>query len=300
MPYIKHLAMYPIKSCGRIELDSAILTRHGLMKNQYSDHEYMIVRDNPDHEGVYSFITQRQKRNESDKQPQTLSVMSLIKPEFHGDLLKLTWDGKDPITMPYWKDDGTILKVKVWDDVCLAVDQGNDLSYWLSDYLGLNVRLVKAAGPFKRKARQNYMQNDNAIYFHDAYPIHWFSAASIEELNEKAGYEFPWTSFRPQIVVDGMPAREEHDIYSGYISGLAFRNAKPCDRCPMPKVDQETGELRKNDPNTTLAAYKRWKNKDGELKVIFGENMLPSIMGKIEIGDELIVTEKRNPALGYF
>lgn len=311
------LAMYPAKGVAGIEIDSATLTPSGLIHGNYADHQFMIVSKNrefvsvngkdPSNPDVYCFVTQRDIRGRHDI-PQGLSVMAQIKPRFNGPKLELTWRYIDPIEVPYNVDSGRELPIKVWEHETYAVDQGDLLAEWLSDQLNLDVRLVKAAGSFQRLARQNYMPSDNPVYFHDAYPVHWFPIESVNELSEIAAEPIPWQSFRPQIVVERMPAQYEHKIFEGQIANIPFKQPKPCDRCPVTTIDQETGlrrgKTRKNgrevlEPLYTMQQYKIWIDRHGELKPIFGENMNPEDTGPIELGDRLTVNSERNPLIEY-
>lgn len=295
---IRHLVIYPVKSTAGIELPNATLTEDGLVIGHYKDHQFMVVRAEADESGVYNFITQRDKRNKVDVS-QGLSALALVKPRFIDDVLELTWRYDSPITVPYDRNNGKELAVRIWDDTCYAIDQGDKLAEWLSDHLGLPVRLVKAEGSFSRMSRQTYVANSNPVRFQDAYPIHWFAVESVDELSQIAGQTIPWQSFRPQIVTEGAQPQFEHQIYSGQIAGISFIDPKPCDRCPVTLVDQQTGEVRKKEPLASLSKYKRWRNRDGDLKVIFGENMLPLGNGTIRLGDELVVSTYRNPQLVY-
>lgn len=308
-PRIKHMAIYPVKSCGGVELRSATLTPDGLESGEYKDHQFMVVSNDPEfiasnpqksrahRDGLYHLVTQRDSHGK-ERTVQGLADMALIKPKL-GDALILTWKYHDPIEVPYDLDRGKELAVREHEDTLVAVDQGGEIARWLSDHLGVPVRLVKAAGPFNRLARQNYVVNANPLRFQDGYPIHWFSIESVRELSEIAGYPVPWQTFRPQIVAEGMAPQGEHSIHSGYISDIPFTNPKPCDRCTVTNVDQETGEVQIGRALAPLSMYKNWRNKKGELKVIFGENMLPEWFGEIAVGDELAVREYRSPRLVY-
>jgi len=295
---IAHIMIYPIKSAAGIPLEEAILTKSGLRYNGFRDHEYMLVRSNPDESGIHQFITQRDKRNRPDKS-QGLAVMALIKPRFNGGYLELTWNGKSPLMVSGDECQGIELKARIWEDTVYAVDQGKEAAQWASDHLRIGVRLVKAAGRFERCARQNYMANENKVNFHDGYPIHWFSIESVRELSEVAGQQIPWQSFRPQIVVEGMPAQYEHRVHLGSVGSIPFINPKPCDRCPIPKVNQETAEIDPKQPLLALSQYKYWRDSEGKRKVIFGENMLPQGEGLITIGDCLEILAERQPPLRY-
>lgn len=291
---IEHITYHPVKSAGALETNSAFLTREGIE----GDRQFMIVRAVPDENGVYDFVTQRDKRDKGDK-TQGLAVLSQIKPQIRGSSLFLSWQGNDHIEVPMDLSSGVEIPVRIWGDVVNAVDQGDRLAEWLSDHLQFNTRLVKAAGSFHRDARQNYLPNENTVRFQDGYPIHWFYQESVDELSAMAGEEVPWQSFRPNLVASGSPAQTEHVIYSGEVAGIPFIDPKPCDRCPVTNVNQETGEVKNGRSLTHLAKYKKWRNIDGDQKVIFGENMLPLGDGEIKVGDEIVLTEKRNPPLAY-
>lgn len=317
---IKFIAFYPVKGAARIQVPSATLTETGLAVDLYADHQFMVVTDDPlfidanaekrpSQRGIYCFVTQRDRRNKQDK-PQGLSVMALIKPQLVGDTLRLTWNYQDLVEISPDRNYGIELPVKVWDHECYATDQGDECARWLSDHLNLSVRLVKASGTFSRMAKQTYMQNDNIVLFPDAYPIHWFPIESVYELSQIANQDIPWQSFRPQIVVEGMRSQYEHKVYSGQIAGIPFVDPKPCDRCPVTLVDQETGMVREKkfdestgkwvtEPLFSLSRYKQWRDRNGKIKVIFGENMLPLGQGRISVGDEITVTSERNPLFVY-
>ena len=307
---VKHLAFYPVKSAAGIEIPYATLTPSGLAFNKIKDHMYMVVsaekgfvEANGQYKGVHEdgyfyFVTQRDRRNKREK-GQTLSIMQLIKPQSPNiGSLQLTWKYKEPIDVPN-NLDGATLPVNVWDNKCIAVDQGDEIAGWLSDHLSFNARLVMAGGPFRRIARQNYTKNENPMQFQDGYPVHWFPIESVNELSEKAGIDIPWQSFRPQIVVEGMSAQSEHKIYSGSIGVIPFTDPKPCDRCTITLVDPETGFVRGKEPLRTLRTYKNWTDMNDENKVIFGENMLPEGEGSIALGSQLILGATRTPPLVY-
>jgi uncharacterized protein YcbX len=284
--------MYPVKGCARVELQSARVGPMGLE----GDREYMVVKEQPEADGVHLFLTQRDKRTRDEAKPQSLAILALIKPEVRDGTLRLTWKGNDPVSVLRDDGSGTVMTVKIHKVVVSAVDQGAPVAAWLSEHLGLKVRLVRASGPFHRLASQNYMQNTNQIMFQDAYPVHWFMQESVDELSEVAGQEIPWTSFRPNIVGQGGEPQAEHGMYEGMIGEVHFVQPKPCTRCPVTTVDQEKGERRGMEPLSALSTYKRW-SKTREL--IFGENALPLNSGVVRVGDEISQLSARDPLLVY-
>ena len=289
---VSRLAIYPVKGCARVELESASIGTRGV----YGDREYMIVREEVGPDGIHQFITQRHKRRREDSKPQSLAILALIKPKIVGSTLKLTWEGGDPMTIDRERGDGKVLGVSIHADVVSAIDQGESAADWLSEHLGLRVRLVKASGPFRRTASQRYMPNTNQIVFQDAYPVHWIMQESVDELSNLSGEKIQWTRFRPNLVGRGGEPQVEHEIHEVSIGRMRFIQAKPCTRCPVTTVDQDKGEKSGNEPLISLSRYKRWE-RTGE--AIFGENLLPLQTGVIKVGDEIVELSARDPPLDY-
>ncbi len=297
---ISHIVIYPVKSCGGIELDNAYLSPSGLsVPGVVTDREYMIVKSAADNNGVHKFVTQRDKRGPNDR-VQGLADLAKIKPKITADgRINLSWMGEDPITIPSDLNQQSELTVMIWDHFGLAPDMGDNISEWLSRHLQYSVRLVRASGEYDRSARQNYLANSSKIAFQDSYPILWMSQASLDELSERADQEIPWKSFRPNIVVNELSARYEHQVFEGTIGGISFVDPKPCDRCPITNIDQETGEIMEIKPMSILKEYKKWNKGRGAHPVIFGENMLPQGVGYISKGSKLTTISHKNPPLVY-
>lgn len=70
-----------------------------------------------------------------------------------------------------------------------------------------------------------------------------------------------------------------------------FSAVKPCARCVLITVDQESG-IKSQEPLKTLATY-RTLNK----KIMFGQNLVHQGIGYIQIGDELKVETYQQPLL---
>lgn len=66
---------------------------------------------------------------------------------------------------------------------------------------------------------------------------------------------------------------------------------KPCSRCQVPNVDQETGERRQRyEPIRTLRSFRGF----GE-DVYVGENAVQLNLGSIAVGDSVQIIERRDP-----
>lgn len=297
---IKHIGYSPIKGAEIITLqegETIQISRKGLQ----GDREYAIVRADAE-KGVHRWVSARDKR-ESDKQPQTLGIISLIRQKLTSDYLEMSWQGSDPIRIPRDRHDGDHLYIQIWGDTIEAVDQEDEAAEWLSDYLNYPVRLVRELSVHQRGVSQKWLPNMNKLRLQDSYPMNWFTQESLDKLNEKLAENsipaIPWTQMRPNIVVEGAQAHAEHEFDRGFFAGFAVANAKPCDRCPVPLTKPDTGEkMEDGQPLRTLTQYSQWrKPTDGKVVVIFGEGALPLEEGELHIGDEVNITTRRSPKI---
>lgn len=291
---ISRIALYPIKSVARLELTQARLTPTGLetVDGHLKDHDFMVVSASVNSDGVHEFVQQRLRG---------MNIMTQIRPQYENGNLSLRWGTDDTISLPLDVKEGKVIPVQIWDDVCYAVDQGDQLASWLTAHLGQPVRLVRAVGElFERKARQTYVTNNNHVRFPDGYPIHWFDQSDVTELEDDkhANQPLGWERFRPQLVTEGFDAQFVHAIFGLSIAGIPADQPKPCERCPIPQINQDTG-VKTAEPNRALMKYKVWRNKRGELQPIFGENINPHGEGIIEVGSEVEVMSLREPRLVY-
>lgn len=99
--------------------------------------------------------------------------------------------------------------------------------------------------------------------------------------------------FRPNLVVSGCAAFAEDAWREIGIGPIEFRLPKPCSRCVVPTINQETAETGK-EPLVTLNRIRKWQNK-----VYFGQNALHNQCGELSIGDTVYIksTGPKQPPL---
>jgi uncharacterized protein len=274
-----------------ISLKTAKITPEGLEGEidgfAVKDREYMIVLKDPDNYHIHNFVTQRKTPRPVDYLARGIPELALIIPKIISGRLYLTWKNEDEIHIDTKNSDsGSMIKAGIWGNVIDVVDQGDEIAYWLSNHLNTQVRLVKKPESFQRNVSQSYAINENTLRCQDGYPVHWLMEETIMELSKLCGLSFSSLKqrFRPNIVACGGDARSEYIFHTGKINNVPFMNPKPCDRCPTPTVDQEIGKITGKEPLESLGKYMRWRNRKGEPKVIFGENMLPLGTGEIHLG----------------
>jgi len=118
--------------------------------------------------------------------------------------------------------------------------------------------------------------------FADGYPVLVCNAASLEDLNRRLPAGIPMERFRPNLVLEGLPAWAEDRIDSLTFGEVTLRLVKPCTRCTIPSIDQRTGQ-RAIDPTPVLRQFRFDKLLRG---VKFGENavIVTGVAREIERG----------------
>jgi len=280
MPILSELNLYPIKSCAGIALREATLTAAGLMSEHIYDREWMVV----DAEGV--FMTQREHPR-----------MALITPRIKGEVLELRAPGMLRLEIPLDLPDpatANMLEVRVWNDKVPAFDCDEMTATWFSKFLGVPCRLARFHVDAKRFANPTWTGGIEApTLFSDGYPMLVISRASLDDLNQKLVAQgrqaLPMNRFRPSLVIEGVDAFEEDYAAAIKAGSATLKPVKPCPRCPMPSIDQATGEFGP-DPLDILQTYRANPKIDGG--IAFGMNtiLLDGEGERLRVGQEVGVT----------
>ena len=241
------LFIYPVKSTRGIARERVSLISGGFEW----DRRWMIVKPT----GL--FITQR-------SHPQ----LARIVPEVTPHALVLNAPGLPALWVPLGMR-GARTAVRVWDDHVVGIDQGSEAEEWLTRAVGEPVRLVRAAPDMGRVANPNFAGATPApIGFPDGYPLLVCNEASLEDLNARLPQPIPMERFRPNIVLTGLHPWAEDKIETLDIGSVTLRLVKPCTRCTIPSIDQQSGAP-STDPTPALKNFRFSKALRG---VMFGEN----------------------------
>ena len=99
------------------------------------------------------------------------------------------------------------------------------------------------AQPQMRAANAQYAAPTPApIGFPDGYPVLVCNLASLADLNTRLPQPMPMERFRPNVVLEGLPAWAEDRIAALTVGPVTLRLVKPCLRCSIPSFDHLTGE----------------------------------------------------------
>jgi MOSC domain-containing protein len=321
---ITRLIIYPVKSCGGIELDECRIDELGLE----NDRRYMFVRPYSKRRDpqewkqahAWQMITGRDY-------PNTVMIHPIPGPD--GLLLRATHlDDLPDFFIPHNAETETI-PVQVWDDVFdadriimsasasatasatatdvnVSSDSMIDLTEWLTRAVGTSCDIVKTRSLEKhtRGCRSEYdikeeRDSNVAVGMADGFPILLCSEDSARWVNQQSKTPVSIANFRPNIVVDGdnVDAFEEDFWLKVQAETTDLFIRKPCDRCVFTTVDPNTGvRNRTGEPLKTMRKY-RLKTATGYSKpdsnrVYFGQNIIHGSVGEtLKVGQSLKVVE---------
>ena len=276
MAQITDLYIYPVKSLKGIALTEAKTAKRGLE----FDREWMVTDNN------YNFISQRE-----------VELMTTIETDIDSHSLILTSNNHKVLKIPIDSKRSNKVKVKVWDDFCDAFDEGDEASRWLTDGLGMyggsTLRLVRFDQKGERPVPKKYLQGVHAeSAFSDQFPYLITSWESLSKLNngllENDLLEVSMNRFRPNIVIKGLANLETMTSYDliGKEVSYKFGLRKPCKRCKITTINQETGAIQ--NPKEPLATLTKLKFSEEANGAFFGQNAI--LLGNhaiLRVGDFL-------------
>lgn len=260
--FVTEIWIYPVKSLGGIRVSAARVMQKGLEH----DRRWMLIdSDN-------RFMTQR-----------TFPQMSLIKLSYEQEIITIHYSG-EKMELPLGHS-GESMQAIVWDDSVEVVEVSEAHSQWFSRILGIECRLVCFPEANSRPVDANYSINDEQVSLADGFPLLIIGQCSLDDLNSRLKVPVTIDRFRPNIVFSGDGAFEEDNWKTFSIGTVQFAVVKPCARCVMTTVDQDTGK-KGIEPLATLATYRKIDNK-----IYFGQNLLPLSFGEIKAGSEIFLEE---------
>lgn len=262
---ISSLHCYPIKGCRGHTLTTASLDVLGFV----GDRRLMLV----DSSG--RFVSQREE-----------PLLATIDPELLGSRLTVRRAHAKPLALEI-DPAGSAVKVTVWANTVMAVDQGERAALWFSEVTGTALRLVWFGPASRRPLDPTYSPRPDAeTAFTDGYPVLATTEASLDDLNRRLTEPVPMGRFRPNIVVAGGAAWDEDAWKVVRVGETRFDAVKPCARCLVPTTDQESGARHpRQEPLRTLAAFRTIPG----FGAIFGQNLVGRAPGTLSVGDTVMV-----------
>jgi uncharacterized protein YcbX len=262
------LHVYPVKSCRGIDVSQARLAATGLEH----DREWMVVRP------TGRFVTQREEPR-----------LALVGTWLTDEGLQVECPGAGEVFIPYHAK-GESMTATVWNDRCGAFDMGAAAADLLTAFLGSPHRLVRFNPATRRASSRDWTGDAEALnQFSDGFPLLGISEASLDQLNRKLAVPLPMNRFRPNLVFSGFEPHGEDDVHELAGEAVTLRAVKPCARCKVTTVDQETGASAGTEPLDTLRTYRMSQRPPG---LVFGQNLIP-VRG---VGEMLAIGQVFTPA----
>jgi len=146
--FVQNLYLYPIKSLGGISVQEAEVEERGF---KY-DRRWMLVDE------AGEFLTQRQH-------PQLALLQVAL-----GESELAVFSKVDPsrkISFDLEMNSGKEMQVSVWGDGVAALQVAPEVSTWFSDFLGMNVDLVRMPESSHRKLDPRYAVQEESVSFAD-------------------------------------------------------------------------------------------------------------------------------------
>jgi len=274
MPRLTALNLFPVKSCRGCAVTAAEVDDRGLI----GDRRFLVV------DGEHRFLTQR-------VQPR----MALIETALADGSLVLSSPGHGTVRVPLQTQtqNAKPRTVTIWRDTVVAEDCGAEPAAWLSAFLGLPCRLVRAGQAYTRPIAAHKLPDPllrgvaegrgvpHEVSFADAFPFMLLSEETLADLNGRLEAPLPMNRFRPNLVVTGAAPYAEDTWGRFRIGGVIFHGATRCARCAITTTNQATA-ARGKEPLRTLATYRR----DADGNIMFGRNLIHETKtGRLAVGD---------------
>ncbi|MDP6308812.1 MAG: MOSC domain-containing protein [SAR324 cluster bacterium] len=266
-PILSQINIYPLKSAGGIPLVNVVPETRGLAH----DRRWMVVDDSG------QFMTQR-----------TSPKMALINTKISAQTLNLNAPGMSELSLPLFPTAGESQEVEIWGDRCEAWTSSPQTKKWISEFLGESCNIVFMPDHSNRPVDPDYTVGENQVSFSDGFPFLLISEASLNDLNKRLPESVAMMRFRPNLVVKNTEPFEEDFWKFIRIGDCELQVVKPCSRCVLTTVDPETGKFSGKEPLRTLATFRKENGK-----VLFGQNLLATKMGEMEVGMPVEIISKK-------
>lgn len=196
--------------------------------------------------------------------------------------------------------DGSQRVIDIFGKPLPVIEQDSNASDYFSRLLGREVLLMRSDHDHIRTLPNEAYRRDGAFNSKaaaDGFPFLMTSQASLSAAEARNGIEPGAVSlgaFRGNIAIDGSELGAfKEDYIDGRerftIGAIGFYAIKPCMRCPIPNIDQETGE------NAVVGGLKALRGRVGHIPgssdngVFFGQNLIHADTGIISVGDPVTI-----------
>ncbi|XP_053239114.1 mitochondrial amidoxime reducing component 2-like isoform X1 [Podarcis raffonei] len=273
---VSSLAIYPVKSCQGLPLESAELTKLGVRSGDLRDRFWLVIKEDG------HMVTARQEPR-----------LVLVSVNCENGLLILNAPEMKELTIPITAPKNNPVKTcRVFGLDIQGRDCGDEVAHWFTTFLKSEpYRLVHYEtnmAPRKCEKIHKPFQPNDEVPYSDCAPLLIISDASMEDLNSRMEKKINMRHFRPNITVSGCGAYEEDTWGKVIIGDVELREVMACGRCLLTTVDPENGIIDRKEPLETLKSYRMCDPADKHLyksAPLFGSFFTVSKLGTIKVGD---------------
>ena len=296
---VSNVNIYPLKSAHAATVNGEAPTslpvgETGFEVNGVRDRDFVLY-DPADN----AFVSQRGWNAQQKLRHRGDKALAAVQLDIRGDHIAVSSHVGELELASAATNTGNHLTLDIFGKKLPVIEQNPDASHYFSTLLDREVLLVRSDREHARMIPENYRRGDafNQVAGADGFPFLLTSEASLaaaQERNDIAQNTVPQSSYRGNITIAGnaLGAFNEDRIGNQnrfYVGPIGMYVVKACMRCPIPNIDQETGEF------AVVGGLKALRGRSGNLPgseqkgVFFGQNLLHSNKGTISVGDPVAI-----------
>lgn len=294
---VSRLAFYPIKGCHEATINGSTPTSldvglTGFEVHGVRDRDWVLFDPKSS-----TFVSQRGWGGEGKKvvspQDRALATVAIdVRPDYVTVTSKV-----GTLELPTAATSGEPRILDIFGKQLPVIAQGLDSTRYFTRLLGREVWLMRSDRENPRGLPERYCRQGafNQVAGTDGMPFLLASEASLAKAHkntETPPGSIPIDRYRANIVIDGNslgPFGEDFiDNQEKFrIGEIGMWVVKACSRCPVPDIDQSTGE--RVGGGLRVLRGRVGSIFTGEEGVFFGQNLVHANIGTISVGDAVAV-----------
>ncbi len=297
--------IFPIKSCreatvGRQLPRELAVGPRGFLVGAATDRGWVLA----DAEDL--FVSQRGWDEQQARKHRGDRILATVAVDIGPDELTVEVAGHGSLRVPLEADRGGRRSVRIFGPDLAVTDEGEEPARFFSELLGRPVRLTQADPSRPRMLPDRYHRPGaaNQSAGADGRPFSLASQASLDHLHDLVGWApgtWPLTQYRANIDIDGrgLGPFGEDTLRRVRIGKMEAHVVKAISRCPIPNIDQASGDD-SDRPSTRLLRAGRmgWNAGDdpsGRPEPFFAQSLnhvhVTEPEQTVRVGDPLRVLE---------
>ncbi|KAM7403636.1 hypothetical protein PAMA_004194 [Pampus argenteus] len=272
---VSQVLIHPLKSGKAVSVALAECQKMGLKFGELQDRHWLVVTDDG------HMVTGRQEPR--------LVLVSLT---CEGVQVCLNGPNMEELRFPVKQPDNPIIDCRVFGADIQGRDCGEEVSRWLTRYLGAEktFRLVHFEPQMKprRSVQMEPLFSQSEVAYPDVAPVMLLSEASVKNLSSKLEKDVTVERFRPNIVISDCEAFDEDSWEELQIGSVRLQRVMSCGRCIFTTVDPETGIINRKEPLETLKSYRLCDPSEKSIyksDPLFGQLHTVKKTGILQVGD---------------